>query len=325
MQSSDGQEQTNQKQHRKKEVWNYTPSLPVRTSPYFNWPINLLAILKWILSAWFPISERLIILVIAIISFVFLHPSLEQSREFSFDWIALIYFRNLALMILIAGGLHLYFYVFRCQKDERRYDVKPFPKDSANFTFRSQIKDNIFWSLASGVTIWTAYEVLILWAMANGYAPTLSMQTMPGGLIWLGLLIFIIPLWETVHFYLIHRLIHFSPLYRRIHSLHHRNTNVGPWSGLSMHPIEHLIYLSSVLIHFVVPAHPLLIIFHLQYFALSAVSTHTGYEGITARGRLILPLGTFSPPIAPPLFHLQLWRPRNPLGSMEQLLPRRHR
>ncbi len=291
MQASSGKgQQVSQKPRRKKETWNYTPSLPISASPYFNWPINLVSIFKWILRGWFPISERLIILIISIISFVFLHPSLEQCRELSFNWIALVYFRNLILMILIAGGLHLYFYVFRCQQDDRRYDLRPFPQDSSNFTFRSQIKDNIFWSLASGVTVWTAYEILILWAMANGYVSTLSM---PGDLIWLCLLIFIIPLWETVHFYLIHRLIHFSPFYRRIHSLHHRNTNVGPWSGLSMHPLEHLIYLSSVLIHFVVPAHPLLIIFHLQYFTLSAATTHTGYEGITVRGRLVLPLGTF--------------------------------
>ena len=91
----------------------------------------------------------------------------------------------------------------------------------------------------------------------------------------------------------VHRLIHWPPLYRRVHSLHHRNTNVGPWSGMSMHPLEHLIYLSTVLLHFVVPANPLLLIFHLQYFTLSAATTHTGYEGITWRGRLLLRLGTF--------------------------------
>ncbi len=61
---------------------------------------------------------------------------------------------------------------------------------------------------------------------------------------------------------------------------------------MSMHPIEHLIYFGTVLIHFIVPASPLLIIFHLQYYSLSAATTHTGYQGITVGGKLILPLGT---------------------------------
>ena len=60
-----------------------------------------------------------------------------------------------------------------------------------------------------------------------------------------------------------------------------------------MHPIEHVLYLSTVLIHFVVPLHPLLLIFHLQYFALSAATTHTGYQGLLIGGRLVLPLGNF--------------------------------
>lgn len=272
------------------KTWHYTPPLPLSVSPYFRWPMNPLAILKWMVGGWFPISERLIILLLAIVSWVLFHPTLERCRDFAWDWIAEIYLRNLVLMFLCAGGLHLYFYIWRRQGDDLRYDARPFKKNSGAFTFRSQVLDNMFWSLASGVTIWSAYEVLMMWALANGYAPLLSL---PGDIFWLMLFIFLLPVWETVHFFLIHRLIHWSPLYQRVHSLHHRNTNVGPWSGLSMHPVEHVVYLSTVLIHFVVPSNPLLIIFHLSYFTLSAATTHTGFQGIASRGKLILPLGTF--------------------------------
>jgi sterol desaturase/sphingolipid hydroxylase (fatty acid hydroxylase superfamily) len=44
-------------------------------------------------------------------------------------------------------------------------------------------------------------------------------------------------------------------LYKAIHSLHHRNTNPGPWSGLSIHPGEHVLYFSAVVLHWVVPGH----------------------------------------------------------------------
>lgn len=270
--------------------WHYTPVLPIQPSPYFRWPIDFRATLRWMISGWFPLSERLIILLLALLSAVFFQPAIERCREFSIDWIAEIYIRNLLLMCLVAGGLHLYFYVWKLQGDERRFDTRPLAKNSGVFTFNSQVRDNMFWTLASGVTVWTAYEVLMLWALANGYAPALSM---PGDLPWLILLIFLLPMWETTHFFLIHRLIHNSALYQRIHALHHRNTNVGPWSGLSMHPLEHVIYLSTVLIHFIIPSNPLLIIFHLQYFTLSAATTHTGYQGILWRGKLLLPLGTF--------------------------------
>lgn len=273
-----------------KSRWHYIPPLPLKTSPYFRWPPDVPAIARWIIRGWFPISERLIILLFAFVSASFLDADMARYAEFAPGWIAQIYLRNFFLMCLVAGGLHWYFYMRRGQGDDYRFDARPLATDSRVFTFNSQVHDNMFWTLVSGVTVWSAYEVLMMWALANGYAPALSL---PGDLPWLILLIFLLPLWETTHFFLIHRLIHNSAIYQRVHALHHRNTNVGPWSGLSMHPIEHLIYLSTVLIHFVIPSSPVLIIFHLSYFTLSAATTHTGYQGIFQNGRLVLPLGTF--------------------------------
>ncbi len=273
-----------------RSAWHYTPDLPVTTSPYFRWPPDFRQIAQWMLGGWFPVSERLIILLLAVVANLYFQPAPEDAKTFEASWIALLFVRNFVLMAAIAGGLHWYFYIARKQGDERRYDARPFAKSSRVFTFGSQVRDNMFWTLASGVTVWTLYEALMLWALANGYAPALDMTSQ---WYWLVLLILFIPMWETTHFFLIHRLIHTSKLYQRIHALHHRNTNVGPWSGLSMHPVEHVVYLSTILIHFVVPSTPFLIAFHLMYFTLSAATTHTGYQGITANGKLVLPLGTF--------------------------------
>ncbi len=270
--------------------WHYTPALPVTVSPYFRWPLNFRSIGAWMLGGWFPISERLIILMLALVASLYFQPSAEAATAIDAGWIATVFIRNFVLMCLVAGGLHWYFYIARKQGDERRYDARPFAKSSRVFTFASQVRDNMFWTLASGVTVWTCYEVLMLWALANEYAPQL---VMPVHWPWLVLLVLLIPMWETTHFFLIHRLIHTSKLYQRVHALHHRNTNVGPWSGLSMHPLEHIVYLSTILIHFVVPSTPFLIAFHLMYFTLSAATTHTGYQGIVINGKLVLPLGTF--------------------------------
>lgn len=279
-----------QKLAKARATWQYMPLLPIAVSPYFRWPPNVINILKWMVSGWFPISERLIILLLAVIVSVVFQPMLADTDGFAPGWIIHLFLRNLFLMCLVAGGLHWYFYIARKQGDERRYDTRPFATSSRLFTFGSQVRDNMFWTLASGVTIWTAYEALMLWALANGFAPALSM---PEQWPWLVLLIFLLPMWETTHFFLIHRLIHTSKLYKRVHALHHRNTNIGPWSGMSMHPVEHLIYLSTILVHFFIPSSPLLITFHLMYFTLSAATTHTGYQGIMVNGKLALPLGTF--------------------------------
>ncbi len=56
---------------------------------------------------------------------------------------------------------------------------------------------------------------------------------------------------------------------------------------------EHLMFLGSVLIHFVVAAHPLHILFNLQYYALTAATTHSGFEGMLVKGKNRLKLGTF--------------------------------
>lgn len=53
---------------------------------------------------------------------------------------------------------------------------------------------------------------------------------------------------RSLHFYLCHRMIHVRPFYKAFHGLHHRNTDVEPFSGLAMHPAEHLYYFTSIFI-----------------------------------------------------------------------------
>ena len=84
-----------------------------------------------------------------------------------------------------------------------------------------------------------------------------------------------------------------SPLYRLAHALHHRNINIGPWSGISMHPIEHTLYFSSILIHFIVPSHPVHVIFHLYNLGLNPPATHSGFDGLSINGRKRVELGDF--------------------------------
>ena len=270
--------------------WNHTPPVPIPVSPFFTWPPDPVAMVRWVWGSWFLISEKLIILGLAILSYLWFTPTLEQAQTLSPGWIAMIYLRNFALIFGVAGGLHLWLYTFSRQGQALKFDPRPLMVKGRQFTLGGQVRDNMVWTLGSGVFFWSLYEVLMLWALANGYVPMLTWAANP---VWFVALFLLVPIWESFYFYWIHRLIHIPFLYRHVHALHHRNINVGPWSGLSMHPVEHAIYLGSVFIHFVVGAHPLHIIFHLQFYSLSAVTTHSGYQGLLIRDRNRLSLGTF--------------------------------
>ena len=163
-------------------------------------------------------------------------------------------------------------------------------RNNGSFTFRNQVLDNAFWSLVSGITIGTAYTVLWFWAAANGMAAT---TTWSGSPVWSVLWLVLIPMWGSFYFYWVHRFLHWPPMYKLAHALHHRNVNIGPWSGISMHPIEHTIYFSSLLIHFVVPTSPMHILFHVYTFTLHPVCSHSGFEGLLAAGRKRAELGDF--------------------------------
>ena len=56
-----------------------------------------------------------------------------------------------------------------------------------------------------------------------------------------------IGLWSDMHFYWTHRLLHTKALYTAIHKVHHKSFNCDPFSGLSMHTAEHLVYFSALL------------------------------------------------------------------------------
>ena len=129
-----------------------------------------------------------------------------------------------------------------------------------------------------------------MWLFANQH---ISMMTWTQNPTLFVLIIIATPIWHSFHFYWIHRTLHWKPLYNQVHSLHHKNVNVGPWSGMSMHPIEIFIYLTSVFIHLVVASNPFHIIYHLQFMIFNAVIAHCGFDGMVVKDKKKLSLGRF--------------------------------
>ncbi len=272
-----------------RKEWNHVPEVPIKVSPLWQWPPRPMAVFRWYFDSWFFLTINMAIVGVAFLSYAWFSPTLEQALTWRLGWVLGIFSRNFVLVCLVAGALHLWFHAYAVQGGEKKYDPRPFPRQGRMFTLNSQLLDNMIWTLASGVTVWSGLEALLWWSYANGYAPMVDFDSHPA---WFVAVFFLVPVWESFYFYWIHRLLHTNALYR-FHALHHRNTDIGPWSGLSMHPVEHMFYFGTVLVHFVVPTHPVHMVFHLMFYALLAVTTHTGFEGLWFRNRKRLHLGMF--------------------------------
>jgi len=256
-------------------------------APLWAWPPRPLGVLKWLFGyPGYLLPWNAIFWAIAIGTWFYTQPELSRMAEFRVDWIAQIYFRNVGLLVLIAGGLQLRLYTLRGQGSRYKFNAKWRSEKNPTFLWGNQLRDNIFWSVASGCTVWTVYEALMMWAYANGTLATVDWSANP---VYFAGLLGLLMMWHVTHFYFGHRLLHWKPLYRSAHYLHHKNVNIGPWSGLSMHPIEHIIYFSTILIFLVVPSHPIHAMFALQFAALTPAGGHLGFDKLVVWGKFTLP------------------------------------
>lgn len=257
---------------------DWKPAKLIEYPPVFVWPARPIAFAKWLFG--FPgyiLPWNLFYAVVGVVLWLYLTPSMEVMKSFEPGWIAYLFARNATMVFLFFGAFHLRLYMQRAQGTSFKFNGKWPSTDNSAFLFHNQNVDNIIWTLCSAVPIWTAYEALTLWAFANGYIPYVSFADHP---IYCVVVMLLVPIFRDLHFYAVHRLIHTHLLYHSVHKLHHNNVNPGPWSGLAMHPIEHLLYFSVVLIHWIVPSNPVHAIFNLAHAALAPAPGHAGFEKV---------------------------------------------
>lgn len=255
---------------------------PCTYAPLFTRPWDIPAMAKWLLGWGGYLWPRHVIFAgLAWLTWTFLQADIASSASLSAGWIGMMLLRNAVLLMLVFGFYHVTLYIWKWQGSKGKYHPQGQARNAKKFLFKDQVKDNMFWCFISGVPIWTAWEVLYIQALSNNSPRWLTWANNP---VWFVGMFLLIPLWRETHFYFIHRLLHWKPLLRAIHSVHHKNPNPGPWSGMAMHPVEHLFYLSSVAIHFVVPSHPIHFFFNAQLTALTPAQGHTGFEGPLFKG-----------------------------------------
>ena len=271
--------------------WHFHPDLPVGHAPYWHWPPKPVTLLKWIWQNYLQVSDRSIYLLLAFVVAFWLQPVTDGQAELAPGWMLHVLARNLVLLGVVAGGLHLWFYGIDGQGKLLKFDPRPYSKRrNALFKFGYQTWDNMFFSLCSGVPIYSAFEIGLRWMYANGHLSMLEFGANP---VWFIALFPILALWQSFHFYAVHLALHQPAIYKYVHAVHHRNVNTGPWSGNSMHPVESTGYFSAMLILLILPAHPVHMVFLGYWLLLGAASSHSGYEAIWVKDRSRLLIGAF--------------------------------
>lgn len=259
----------------------YKPDYRIDTPPLYRWPPRPLAALRWLFfDMLFPWGFFFIAL--ATVSWFYLTPSMTTMSELKPMWIVLIWIRNAVLLTLVAGTLHWWLYTRHAQDKQYKFQQQWLATDNKLFLWGNQVWDNMFWSLVSGVTFWTFFEVITLWIYASGKLPFMGIAEHP---VYFAAGLLAVIFWSTIHFYVVHRLLHWQPLYKISHELHHRNVNVGPWTGLSMHPVEHTLYFTLLMLWWVVPVHPIVILLTGFFQGISPAISHSGFDQIMFKGK----------------------------------------
>lgn len=267
---------------------DWRPAERIKLPPIYAWPPRPSAVGRWLFGfpgyLW-PMNS--LTLGITLITWFFLTPELAVMQNLEAWWVGLLLARNVALALVFFGGLHLCYHVFKRQGDALKFSDKPLATNNGRFLFGNQVHDNMFRTLCVGVPILTAYEAATYWLFANAYIGFVPIEanSLPfWG--WFVALLLLAPVIHSVHFYFIHRLLHWRPLYKSVHRIHHFNVEVGPWSGLAMHPVELAIYFSTVCVQWLVALHPVNALYQIHIATFNAAVSHSGFDKLIIAGNV---------------------------------------
>lgn len=224
----------------------------------------------------------------ALLYWVFVIPDVDVMKTISWGWALWLLAANALGIFVMFGAIELFYYVRRKQGNRFKYNAK-FPSENPSdvFWFHSQNIDNFLRSFLVGIPIWTAVEVVMLWCFANGIH-AFGWVSFQDNWLWLLALSLLAPALHEVHFFCIHRLIHTPFLYKHVHSVHHNSINPSPWSSLSMHPVEHILYFGEIAWHFVIPSNPVVMLFNSHMVGFGAINGHIGFDKLEITDETVL-------------------------------------
>jgi lathosterol oxidase len=142
---------------------------------------------------------------------------------------------------------------------------------------RARVLSEIAYSLST-VVIFSAVGLSLLYAQRAGLTRIYT-SVADRGWVYLWTSIAVAVLVHDAYFYWTHRLLHWRPLFRFAHHVHHRSTSPTPWAAYAFHPLEAVVQAGVyVLIVFTLPMHPLALLVFLVYMIVRNVIGHLGFE-----------------------------------------------
>ena len=217
-------------------------------------------------------SPNLVWLIISLVDYFYFPYDFQAAKSFdNLDW---VYYRlkvNCMLVFGYVGFWHAVLYMLG-------WSERPFHPSRI---YRLEKVTHNIWYTFLGVAQITVWEAIVMYCYATGRLPYLSDEeafSNNWNRILFCLAAFWVPLYRDFHFYFAHRFIHIKALYKYIHSLHHRNTDIEPFAGLSMHPVEHIYYYSCIGPSLVLFASPFAFMWNCVHLILSPAASHSGWE-----------------------------------------------
>lgn len=177
--------------------------------------------------------------------------------------------------LAFAGALYVVFYVW---KNHPWRKLKIQPKDP-----KAKIVRMEFFNSALTISI---FSVVVWWLVYSPFHKHTRVYDRKDefGMLWFYASIIVCILIHDTYFYWTHRLMHWKPIFRYAHHVHHMSHNPTPLAAYSFHPIETFVELGVIpLIVFTIPVNQgALVIFGIYMIVMNVIG-HLGYELYTRR------------------------------------------
>lgn len=142
---------------------------------------------------------------------------------------------------------------------------------------KGQIRREIMLSLST-ILIFTGIGLLLTWLTTMGYT-RIYFDFNEYRISYFIFSIVVALLMHDTYFYWAHRLMHWKPVFDRVHHAHHISTSPTPWAAFAFHPYEAVIEGMIVpIVAMTLPIHQLAILAFVTIMMLNNVIVHLGYE-----------------------------------------------
>ena len=182
---------------------------------------------------------------------------------------AKLYTGQVVRYFFFAGiGFLVFYYLWRSYWQPRKIQTRS-PK-------RERMLEDIGFSLSS-LLVFSVVIMGIHLATQRGLT-RLYMDPAEYGWAWLVVSVPVMLFWHDTWFYWTHRFMHWKPIYKTVHAIHHRSTNPTPWTAFAFHPLEAILEIGFIGIVFILPLHPItLVIIGIHQMTFNVLG-HSGFE-----------------------------------------------